>query len=658
MDICAFVGVAPRGPSRVPLVDEVWTIEKQCAEAGPVLLATPTVVRSFDEYTRLYGAFEGPGLLPYAVSSFFEQGGQQAYIVRVVHNYTGNSTTPDPRDSEGAAAGVIQGATASDPTIPLRLFARNEGTWGNQLQVTLGFRASVLVVDEVVATGSQIEALKVASSTYVPEGTLLRFTLQKDATTVVREFHIVSNSTLQPLPAGPGDQRVLILNTYPNGTLLSVDIVVATLTVKDGAGNVENYDNLGLSSIHPRWLALQLCKDSQLVWPDRAWTSLDMLPASDRLLTVAPPPEQFQGGLDRYADVSLDDFFDDNWVPGDEDPGVQGVHCLVHLSDLSLLVVPDLYQPNPLVPQDANIFPPPLAGSEFSSCVQVTSSTGTTSPTVQQPVNDLPGLRLDPSLPGDLALIITQQQRLVLLAEQLRSFIVLLDVPPRLHQRQILSWRGQVRSQFVAAYHPWLDVSRTDDGRGELIHINPAAVAAGIIAQQENLFGVQYGPANAIAVNVVSLDDDVSPARHDELHQNAINVYLRDREGIRLTAARTLSVDPSYRQLNVRRLMTMLERTLFQQCQWMCFEPNDSRLRNKLRYLVRQLLRQLFRASAFVGATENQAFFVRCDEVLNNRLVVEQGQIIAEVGVAPAEPLEFLVLRIVREGDSTLTVAS
>jgi hypothetical protein len=220
----------------------------------------------------------------------------------------------------------------------------------------------------------------------------------------------------------------------------------------------------------------------------------------------------------------------------------------------------------------------------------------------------------------------------------------------------MLSWREQLHSMYAAAYHPWLRVSRPDDKRDQAIVVTPSAIAAGIIARRELAHGVQYGPANEIADGVFDVVDRVSPLRQGELHQNAINVFVRERDGARLTAARTLSPDPIYRQLSVRRLMTMLRRVLYREMQWAVFEPNDARLRGDIRNQLDTYLRQLYAADAFAGARAEDAFFVRCDDELNPPPVVDQGRLYAYVGVAPAEPLEFLVLQIARDGDGTLRV--
>ena len=76
-----------------------------------------------------------------------------------------------------------------------------------------------------------------------------------------------------------------------------------------------------------------------------------------------------------------------------------------------------------------------------------------------------------------------------------------------------------------------------------------------------------------------------------------------------------------------------------------------------VRNLLENFLRQLFTAGAFKGRRESEAFFVRCDGELNHRRVLDAGRLIVEIGVAPAEPLEFIVVRIVRDGDGTLAVA-
>lgn len=631
MDVAAFVGVAPRGPAFVPVIDERWAEDVPWVEPErPRARSVAVAVESWDDYRRLFGGFEGPGRLPYAVASFFEQGGRRAYVVRVV--------PPAGRGSIGVAAAQLAGiATGAGGAVALR--ARSEGSWGNALRAALAFRVRPLAWERAEAT-----ELALASDAPLPVGSLLRLRLAGGGVA----FRLVTDTWR----VGRPDTRGRVLRARLDAPLAAavdaIDVVEGELDVDDGAGRRERHERLGLGAGHPRWLALVLCRESELVWPDPAWSDGDIRPASAALAPA--PAAAFAGGRDRVADLVPDDYFARDWIPGD-DPPAEGVHAVVGVDDVSLVVVPDLYSPAALTPVDSVVSPASLAGPEFEKCAD---------PELAGPqaagFDDLAGLRLDPTLPNELDRIVGLQERLVELAEELASWAVLLDVPPGLHQRQILAWRARFSSGYAAAYHPWLRVARLEDGRNRLERVNPSAVAAGIVARRELLYGVPHGPANELAFGVVDVDERVPPPLHDELHPAGINVFLRERDGVRLTAARTLARAPEWRQLSVRRLMTMLRRTLEQQMRWVVFEPANESLRETLRHLLEMSLRRLYRANAFSGATEAEAFFVRCDDELNPPATVDAGILVAEVGVAPAEPLEFLVLRIAVDGDGSVRV--
>ena len=649
MDVCAFVGVAPRGPSRVPTFSAPWAPKSYGAgSSAPRSIAR--AVESWDEYVRFYGAFEGPGLLPYAVASFFENGGTRAYVVRIVHEYTKPDGSADAaRNAERVAVAPVRGlkatAVAGDTEIFLR--ARDEGRWGNGLSASLSFTVRPLPSISATFTAS---GMVFERGMPLLSGALLRLDHGGGAASLAR----VATVWEEWHPSEPRREGHATFDAPIALPVVRAELVEGSLAVSDGAGRTERHDGLGLSPAHPRWLARVLVEESDLLYPGedpaldaddprRDWTQRTLV------LDAALAPHataEFRGGGDRYEDIVPSDFFDDRWTLGDEFPG-DGVHALTMLDDLSLLVVPDLYSPGPLAPVEL-VVDEGGAGDAFCECIE-------SAPVVQEaPPAALDGLRLDPST--DLVTIIALQRRLIDLASALESFVVLLDVPPGLTERRILAWRGALHSMYAAAYHPWLLQSRADDQRDAAIAVNPSAAAAGIIARREHERGVQYGPANELATAMFDVTDRVTPARHDALHQSAINVYLRERDGVRLTAARTLAAEASYRQLSVRRLITMLRRVLYRQMQWAVFEPNDARLRADIGNQIEALLRQLYLADAFAGARPEDAFFVKCDDELNPPAVVDQGRLYAHVGVAPAEPLEFLVLRIARQDDGTLRV--
>jgi hypothetical protein len=641
MDVCAFVGVAPRGPCREPRLPETWGFDGPTVGPSfePRRRSVAVAVESFEEYRWRFGGFEGPGRLPYAVDAFFRQGGRRAYVVRIVHAYG------DGRDGEGAAHGVLGGAAA--PAGTPRLRARTEGSWGNRLRVGLGFAVTLLQARQASPT----ELLLSEGERCVP-GALLRVALAAGGWAL----RFAAQVRAQGEDDGAVRLRVTLDQALPSAVDLAqgVGVVEGVLAVDDGDGRRERHEGLGLSRGHPRWAAAVLCRESELLWPDDSWAEGSLMPLDpERLPREArlPPAGGFSGGEDRWTEITPEDFFDPAWVAGNPEPG-DGVHALTHLPDLASVVVPDIYCPEPLPPTGPALDEPSLAGPAFAPCVDHPPA-----PADQEAApGPLRGLALDPRLPADLEAITSLQERLVDLAEGLRSFVVLLDVPPGLRHRQALRWRSRFRSSYAAAYHPWLLASFPSDRRDALIRLNPSAAAAGILARQELAFGVPHGPANAVVEGAVDVEERVAPARHAELHPLGINVFLRERDGVRLTAARTLSRDPRWRQLSVRRLLLQLRRVLEQQTHWMVFEPNGPPLWADVRSVLRGYLGELYRMGAFRGATEEESFFVRCDAEVNPRRVTDAGQLVAEVGVAPAEPLEFLVLQLTRTGEGTRAV--
>ena len=650
LDVAGFLGVAPRGPAREP------DLAPDPLPDGPTVhlprrrtVAVP--VESFAEYRRLFGGFEGPGRLPFAVASFFEQGGRRAYVARVVHDY-GNPAD----DQAGVAVGELAAVNIAGSGLPPRLLARSEGSWGNHLRAALGLGAAPLPLAPAPAPSPTTLALLGAQ--LPPLGSLLRLHLPGG---------VASFAFLAAYRELPGGGRLAILDRSLAAAPLAADLLLASLLVDDGHGRSEEHTGLGLSSRHPRWLASVLCHQSNLLFPHPDWAELELEPLSVTRLGVPllPPregPPQFHDGsaarrpvVDRYAELEPEDFFDPTWTLGDAGPGA-GIHAFLGIPEVATLVVPDLYSPGPLEPPQAVLDPPSLAGPEFAPCVEIATPAGSQ----EAAPPELAGLFLDPRQPADLERIIGLQQRLLELGERTGAFVALIDVPPGLSERRILEWRARFDFSYGAAYYPWLKVQQPDDGSGRrresLILLPPAAVAAGILARQELTFGVPHGPFGVFAAAVVALAEKVPPGRHNLLHPSAINVFQQERDGIRLTAGRTLASEAAYRQLSVRRLMMLLVRALERESQWLVFEPNTPALQNEVRHFLSAFLRRLYRAGAFRGGREEEAFFVACGPEQNPPRSTDAGLLVAEIGVAPAEPLEFLVIRLIRGGDGNLTV--
>ena len=110
--------------------------------------------------------------------------------------------------------------------------------------------------------------------------------------------------------------------------------------------------------------------------------------------------------------------------------------------------------------------------------------------------------------------------------------------------------------------------------------------------------------------------------------------------------ARTLSSDPAWRYLNVRRLFNYLEESILAGTQWVVFEPNDEPLWARLRRTIGAFLVNEWRKGALFGLTPDEAFYVKCDRETNPPEVVDAGQVVCDIGVAPVKPAEFVVFRL------------
>ena len=199
-------------------------------------------------------------------------------------------------------------------------------------------------------------------------------------------------------------------------------------------------------------------------------------------------------------------------------------------------------------------------------------------------------------------------------------------------------------SKYGAYYFPWIQVY--DPERGN-VYIPPSGHVAGVYARTDNERGVHKAPANEIMRGALGLRYQISRGEQDILNPRGINcIRLMQGNGIRIWGARTLSSDPSWRYINVRRLFIIVETSIERATQWVVFEPNDFRLWKRVTRTIASFLTLVWRQGALMGETPEKAFFVKCDEETNPPEVIDVGQLIVEIGLAPVKPAEFVIFRI------------
>ena len=83
------------------------------------------------------------------------------------------------------------------------------------------------------------------------------------------------------------------------------------------------------------------------------------------------------------------------------------------------------------------------------------------------------------------------------------------------------------------------------------------------------------------------------------------------------------------------------------------YENNNPDLWDRVRRRLADYCRKLFDQGALKGNSPEQAFYVKCDAETNTPERWEAGEVVAEVGLAPSVPMEFIVVRITQSASTT-----
>jgi uncharacterized protein len=235
--------------------------------------------------------------------------------------------------------------------------------------------------------------------------------------------------------------------------------------------------------------------------------------------------------------------------------------------------------------------------------------------------------------------------------EAMKDRFAILDAPAEMKVQDMIGWRRErmnFDSKYGALYYPWLKVD------GEMVP--PSGYVAGVYARVDGDRGVHKAPANEVVRGVIGLERNVSRNEQDLLNPIGVNcIRSFPGQGIRIWGARTLSSDPQWRYVNVRRLFANIEESILQGTNWIVFEPNDQILWRQIKRDITAFLTVVWRSGALFGQTAEEAFFVKCDDETNPRELRDLGYCVIEVGLAPVKPAEFVVFRISQKQDGAGT---
>jgi phage tail sheath protein FI len=154
--------------------------------------------------------------------------------------------------------------------------------------------------------------------------------------------------------------------------------------------------------------------------------------------------------------------------------------------------------------------------------------------------------------------------------------------------------------------------------------------------------GADCGIVGAIGVQT-SIDDTIQ-GNLNPIGVNCIRVF--NNLGVIVWGARTLSFDSKWKFLNVRLYINRVKSTFRNGFFSSVFEINDSTLWAQLLRLGTKFLSDDRKARALFGSTDAEAFFLKCDAELNTPQVIEAGQLKYRIGLNPTKPAEQIILEV------------
>ncbi len=196
-----------------------------------------------------------------------------------------------------------------------------------------------------------------------------------------------------------------------------------------------------------------------------------------------------------------------------------------------------------------------------------------------------------------------------------------------------------------AYYFPW--VKAFDPSKKANVMQPPSGFLAGVFSRVDSERGVHKAPANEAIRSVTGLKYNLTREEQALLNPRGINL-IRDfgDSGIKVYGARTLSDDPEWRYLNVRRLFLNVKQTIQKGTEWAVFEPNNEQLWGNLRRNIAAYLKTLYNEGMLAGTTPEEAFYVVCDKSNNPQESIDLGIVRVDIGIAPVKPAEFINIQI------------
>jgi len=604
---------------------------------GP-LESQPGPLTSLSEFEAVYGdglplQYHGttvPHYLWHAARAFFENGGTRLYIARVfrplVGTYppnnlsTATQTTPDLYD-DGYARLIIGSEDHSNNRLTLR--SRFPGAAGNlRLRLTVHRGPNLL---RGTSTAPTLKSLSHHSVVWIGGTTDPTAPTPQPGTFYLAEFDRTEQTWRFKTGETTSETDLRLHHSDPHLSLnpalgTQVRVISLTITVLDHASNTSVWKHLPLDPYHTRH-----------GHPDSVLAMFtDIVPPSH---THSIPPLVITHGHDKPT----------------------GLDLLAALTTYKPLLASALNKRKStvtarsidLILQGGNDGHRPRA-EDYHGIKDESKNTATGLQALEV-IEDIsivaaPGstLGMEQTYRADA---LTIANALVSHAERMRDRFAVLDSGDEQSVAQVRAIRTQLTSSYAALYYPW--VRGFDPGMQREILLPPSGFVTGIYVRTDMARGVSTAPANEVIIGAIDLAPRLTQHEQELLNPEGINcLRVFEGRGIRLWGARTVSSDPEWAYVNVRRYLIYLEQSIDHGTQWVVFEPQSDNLWTTVRRMVEDFLLKEWRNGGLLGTKPDEAYFVKCDRSTMTQNDLDNGRLVCLIGVALLRPAEFVMFRI------------
>lgn len=203
----------------------------------------------------------------------------------------------------------------------------------------------------------------------------------------------------------------------------------------------------------------------------------------------------------------------------------------------------------------------------------------------------------------------------------------------------------EFNSSYAVFYSPWLKIT-DDSGTNKLVP--PGGFIAGTFVQTDYQRGVHKAPANVKLQGVTGLERAISRSEQDRMNLNRVNpIILKTGLGFVANGAKTLSSDPEYTYLHLRRYINYINESISESLDYLALEIGSSTLNSEIKQAVESFLLQEWQNGALMGNYPRDAFYVL---VYSTNVTIGgdmKPALAVQVGVSLIRPAEFHIVHVV-----------